>query len=105
MDATLRRSSVILLAALALSGCSQRPSKAQPWVWPGANRFNTFAFAQSGTKPAPALRYVEAWDAEWFDVPAMEPVPAIAHAEHRPLVIDLDHEGNLELQNLPRCHL
>ena len=97
MGATLRRFSVILLAALALAGCRRHFRKVESWVWPGANRSNTLAFAQSGTKPAPGLRYVEAWDAEWFDVPAIEPLPAIAHAEHRPLVIDLDHDGNLEI--------
>jgi hypothetical protein len=101
MGATLRRSSIILLAALALSGCGRRLSKVEPWVWPGANRFNTFVLAQSGTKPAPVLRYVEAWDAEWFDVPATQPIPAAAHAEHRPLVADLDRDGHLEIVTAP----
>jgi hypothetical protein len=101
MGMTVRRFSVILLAVLALSGCSHRLSKVQSWVWPGANRFNTLVFAQSGTKPAPELRYVEAWEAEWFDVPATEPVPASAHAEHRPLVVDLDRDGHLEIVTSP----
>jgi hypothetical protein len=94
---TLSRFSVILLAALALSGCSHHRRQVEPWVWPGANRFNTLLFAQAGTRPAPALRYAEAWEAEWFDVPAMEPVPADAHAEHRPLVVDLDRGGQTEI--------
>ena len=101
MCATLRRFSVILLTALALTGCRHHPRKVESWVWPGANRFNTFAFAPSGSKPAPVLRYVEAWDAEWFDVPATEPIPAIAHVEHRPLVIDLDRDGLLEIITAP----
>jgi hypothetical protein len=98
---TLRRSSIILIAALALSGCSHYRGKVEPWVWPGANRFNTLAFAQSGTTPERALRYVEAWDAEWFDVSATEPVPAYAHTEHRPLVADLDRDGHLEIVTSP----
>jgi hypothetical protein len=97
MGATFRRLSVILLAALALAGCRQRPLKVESWVWPGVNRFNTFLFAQGGTKPAPVLRYVEAWEAEWFDVPATEPVPADASDGHRPLVVDLDRDGHLEI--------
>jgi hypothetical protein len=101
MGATLRRLSVILLAALALSGCGHRRSKVEPWVWPGANRFNTLVFAQSGTKPAPVLRYVEAWEAEWFDVSATEPIPANARADHRPLVADLDRDGHLEIVTAP----
>ncbi len=101
MGATLRRFLVILLAVLALTGCRSRPLKVEPWVWPGANRFNTFLFAQSGTKPARVLRYVEAWEAEWFDVPATEPGPADAHADHRPLVVDLDRDGHLEIVTTP----
>jgi len=101
MDVTLRRLSAILLAALALAGCRHQPLKVEPWVWPGANRFNTLLFAQAGTRPVPELRYVEAWDAEWFDVPAMEPIPAVAHAEHRPLVVDLDRDGRLEIVTSP----
>jgi hypothetical protein len=87
----------LLLAALAVAGCGHRPRKVEPWVWPGANRFNTFFFAQAGTRPSPALRYVEAWNAEWFEVLAMEQLPAIAHAEHRPLVVDLDRDGEPEV--------
>jgi hypothetical protein len=94
---TLRRFSVILLAALALSGCSRHPRKVVPWVWPGANRFNTLFFAQAGTRPKAALRYVEAWDAEWLDVPAIEPIPANAYSGHRPLVVDLDRNGQPEI--------
>jgi hypothetical protein len=101
MGVTLRRSSFILLAALTLSGCGHRRSNVQPWVWPGANRFNTFVFAQSGTKPASVLRYVEAWEAEWFDVPATEPIPASVHTEHRPLVLDLDRDGRPEIVTSP----
>ena len=101
MGAIPRRFSVILLAALALPGCSHRLRNVEPWVWPGANRFNTLLFAQAGTRPVSGLRYVEEWDAEWFDVPAMEPTPAIAHAEHRPLVIDLDRDGRLEIVTSP----
>lgn len=101
MGVTLRRFSLILLAALALSGCGHHPRKVEPWVWPGANRFNTLFFNQAGTRPSPVLRYVEAWDAEWFDVPAMEPTPAIAHAEHRPLLVDLDRDGRLEIVTSP----
>ena len=87
----------MVLAALVLSGCGHHRSKVEPWVWPGANRFNTLAFTQSGTKPSPVLRYVEAWEAEWFDVSATEPVPANSHTEHRPLVADLDRDGRLEI--------
>ncbi len=101
MGSTLRRFSILLLASLALAGCRHHPRKVESWVWPGADRFNTFAFAPSGSKPAPVLRYVEAWDAEWFDVPATEPIPAIAHVEHRPLVIDLDRDGLLEIITAP----
>ena len=97
MGVTLRRLSGLLLAALAVAGCSHHPRKVEPWVWPGANRFNTLSFAQAGTRPSPVLRYVEAWDAEWFDVSAMNPLPAIAHAEHRPLVVDLDRDGQPEI--------
>ena len=101
MSVALGRLSIVLLAALVPSGCGHRMSKVQPWVWPGANRFNTFAFAQSGTKPAPVLRYAEAWEAEWFDVSATEPIPANAHADHRPLVADLDRDGHLEIVTSP----
>src|SRR5512141_2608065 len=101
MGASLRRFSVILLAVLALSGCRHRLRDVQPWIWPGANRFNTLVFAQSGIKPAPVLRYVEAWEAEWFDVPAIEPIPANAHAGHRPLVTDFDHDGRPEIVTKP----
>ena len=52
---TLRRFSVVLLAALALSGCSRHPRKVEPWVWPGANRFNTLFLAQAWTRSS-ALR-------------------------------------------------
>ena len=101
MGVTPRRSFLILLAAFSLLGCGHRIRKVEPWVWPGANRFNTLLFVQSGTRPAPELRYVEAWDAEWFDVPAMEPTPAIAHVEHRPLLVDLDRDGRLEMVTSP----
>ena len=102
MGAALKRLSVILLAALALVGCRRgNPSKVEPWVWPGANRFNTFFFAQTGTQPRPALRYAEVWNAEWFDLPQMAPVPALAHASHRPLVVDLDHDGRPEIVTSP----
>jgi hypothetical protein len=97
MCATLRCFAVILFAALALSGCSHHRTEVQSWVWPGADRFNTFFFAQGGSPPAPVLRYGTAWEAEWFDVPAIEPVPAYAHAGHRPLVADLDDDGQLEI--------
>ena len=80
-----------------IAGCGLPPRKFESWVWPGANRFNTLFFSQAGTRPSPVLRYVQAWDAESFDVPAMEQVPAIAHAEHQPLVLDLDHDGRPEI--------
>lgn len=96
-----RRFLVVVLAALALSGCSRRLSKVVPWVWTGANRFNTLFFPQAGTRPASALRYVEAWEAEWFDVSATEPLPGAAHAEHRPLVVDLNHNGRPEIITSP----
>ncbi len=97
MDAISRRFTVILLVALALPGCGRRSRNVESWVWPGANRLNTLLFTQSGTRPVSEIRYVEEWDAEWFDVPAIEPTPAIAHAEHRPLVVDLDRDGRLEI--------
>ena len=34
-------------------------------------------------------------------MPATEPLPAIAHAEHRPLVVDLTHDGRLEIITSP----
>jgi hypothetical protein len=82
---------------MAVAGCRHHPSKVEPWVWPGANRFNTLFFAQAGTRPKPVLRYVEAWDAEWFDEPAMEPVPVLAHTTHQPLIVDLDRDGEPEI--------
>ena len=96
-----RRFSVILLAALALPGCGRRSPGVESWVWPGANRLNTLLFIQAGARPDSGLRYVEEWDAEWFDVPAIEPTPAIAHAEHRPLVVDLNRDGRLEIVTSP----
>jgi hypothetical protein len=96
-----RRFSIVPLAALALCGCRQPRGKVEPWVWPGANRSNTFVFAQRGTRPEPAQRFVGAWEAEWFDVPATEPLPAYAHAGHRPLLLDLDHDGHLEIVTSP----
>lgn len=101
MVAILRRLPVILLVTLVLSGCGHRLRDVEPWVWPGANRFNTLLFAQAGARPVAGLRWVEKWDAEWFDVPAMEPTPAIAHAEHRPLVVDFDRDGHLEIVTSP----
>jgi len=101
MSLSFRRFSTVLLVALALGGCRQPRGKVEPWVWPGANRFNTFVFAQRGTEPAPAQRFVGVWEAEWFDVPAIEPVPAYAHAGHRPLLLDLDHDGLLEIVTSP----
>ncbi|MBM3330919.1 VCBS repeat-containing protein [candidate division WOR-3 bacterium] len=104
MSANLKRTSFVLVAALLLSGCSQRPGKLEPWVWPGANRCNTRSFDQDVTEPVPKWRYVEAWEAEWFDVPATEPIPVSAHAEHRPLVFDLDRDGRLEIVTSPLSH-
>jgi|GEM_PF-1307192 len=102
MAVALRRFSVALLAVLAfLLGCSRRLRNVEPWVWPGANQFNTLFFAQAGTRSVAGLRCAEEWDAEWFDVPAMEPTPAIAHTEHRPLVVDLDRDGRLEIVTSP----
>jgi hypothetical protein len=95
-----RRVSVILLVALAMPGC-RRIRNVEPWVWPGANRLNTLLFVQAGTRPVSGLRYVEEWDAEWFDEPAMDPTPAIAHAEQRPLVVDLNRDGRLEIVTSP----
>ncbi len=97
MDVTPKRFFVLLSAALAVAGCRHYPSKVEPWVWPGANRFNTLFFAQAGTRPKPALHYVEAWDAEWFEMPELEPVPALAHAMHQPLIVDLDRDGAPEI--------
>jgi hypothetical protein len=93
----LRRLLLVLLAALAVSGCQRQPRRAEPWVWPGANRLNTFFFAQAGTRPSPVLDYAQVWEAEWFDTPTMEPVPAVAHTDHRPLLVDLDRDGRLEI--------
>jgi len=45
MGATLKRCAIVLLAALALGGCGRRRAKAQAWVWPGSDRFNTLLFA------------------------------------------------------------
>ena len=101
MGEILRQSFLILLVALVLAGCGHRVRDVEPWLWPGANRFNTLLFAQAGTRPVSGLRYVEDWDAEWFDVPVMEPTPAVAHAEHRPLVVDLDRDGWLEIVTSP----
>jgi hypothetical protein len=97
MAATLKDFSCLLLAALAVAGCSHHPRKVESWVWPGANRFNTLFFAQAGTRPKPVLRYVEAWNAEWFEMPELEPVPALAHTAHQPLIVDLDRDGEPEI--------
>ncbi len=97
MTATLRRLSCMLMAALSVSGCRHHPRKVESWVWPGANRFNTLFFNQAGTRPLAALRYVAAWNAEWFAMPELGPVPALAHATHQPLVVDLDHDGAPEI--------
>lgn len=91
----------MLLAGLALYGCRQPRREVVPWVWPGANRFNTFVFARSGTSPDPAQRFIGVWEAEWFDVPASEPVPGQAHAGHRPLLLDLDRDGYPEIVTSP----
>ena len=93
----------MLVAALTLFGCNRHSSRPEPWVWPGANRCNTRAFAQSVTRPLPNWRYVEAWEAEWFDVSATEPIPANAHVEHRPLLVDPDRDGRLETVTSPLC--
>jgi len=47
------------------------------------------------------MRFRETWEAEWFDVPATEPLPAVVHAEHRPLLVDLDGDGRLEIVTSP----
>jgi hypothetical protein len=101
MGPCFRRLLVILLAVLALGRCRQPRVKVEPWVWPGANGFNTYVFAQSGTRPEPPYRFVGVWEAELFDVPAAEPVPAQAQAGHRPLLLDLDHDGHLEIVTSP----
>ncbi len=101
MGVILRRLSVILFVALAFPGCGRRSPSVESWVWPGANRLNTLFFTQAGTRPESELRYVEEWNAEWFDLPAVEPTPTIAHAEHRPLVVDLDRDGRLEIVTSP----
>ncbi len=101
MNRSNRRFAVVLFTALVLAGCRRPQSRTEPWVWPGANRSNTFLFAQSGTRPAPAPRFVAVWEAELFDVPAAEPVPGIAHAGHRPLLLDLDRDGLLEIVTSP----
>ncbi len=97
MSATLRRGSRILFALILVAGCGQHPAKPKPWVWPGANPGNTLFFAQAGTKPAQRFRYAKVWDAERYEEPVMEPVPAVAHAWHQPMTADLDHDGHLEL--------
>lgn len=88
---------ILLSAILVVTGCSHHLRKVEPWVWPGANRFNTLFFAQAGTRPKPALRYVQAWEAEWFEAPELDPVPVLAHATHQPLVVDLNHDGEPEI--------
>jgi len=101
MGTNSHRVTLVLLALLAFCGCGRRRSQVQSWVWPGANRFNTLLFAQSGTRPESALHYTEVWEAEWFDVPPIEPVPAAAHSGHRPLTTDLDRDGRLEIVTSP----
>jgi hypothetical protein len=97
MAAVSRWFTFALMAALALAGCRRQRDRVQPSVWPGANRYNTFQFARSGTRPVSPLRYGQVWEAEWFDVPATEPLPGVAHAEHRPLVVDVDRDGYPEI--------
>lgn len=101
MGLALRFLPVTLLVALALCGCGHRPSRVEPWVWPGANRFNTFFFVQAGTRPQPALHFAEAWNAEWFELPQMAPIPVLAHVSHRPLIVDLDRDGRPEIITSP----
>jgi hypothetical protein len=83
--------------SLALLACAHPPQVPESWIWPGANSRNTLEFSGIGRHPAERFTYAKAWDAERFEVAATDPVPCAARYSHRPLTIDIDADGDLEI--------